>query len=698
MKKIYFIVVVLGLSVYFPVKAQFVVTDLGQQVQFGHVSAMDIDGDGDLDLLIGGESGGNNNVQLYLNNGGVFTPATSPFMPLARPSFDWGDINNDGKPDLITNGFPAGAGPLARVYTTNGTGTFTQSAIALPQLAPSCGFADLNNDGYTDIFVFGNNADGKSKILFNNKVGGFTESAQFDAYSFVDPVVSVVDFDNDKDLDLFITAGFESGVNTRFSKMFVNNNGIFTAMTIAGLFPKGNGSAVWGDYNSDGYLDLLLNGDGYLGSGEDADNYRLYRNNGGTSFTAIQAFGYRQNMTGNGGRFADWDNDGDLDIIVSGYDGTRQAVDIYLNNAGTFTAYANNAQVPGSSEGSIEVADIDADSDLDLLITGYSGNDFDGAGTVGPFNRNIAVVVKNPATTINVRPNAPTGLTFTGNQAALTLSWTAATDATTPQAALSYNLFVRNITTGQMIYYPLSDTTTGKLSLQRMGNVQLNKSWIIKGLPVGTYRWGVQAVDNSFMGSLFAKSGFIVNANGVVPIVLTDFTAIAEGKKAKIEWTTSFEQNNDHFDIERSIDGTHFTKIATVKSSANGAAIKQYQAYDNTPANGINFYRLTQVDNDGKTTIHGIKSVNFRLDPKAVVTVYPNPSVSGIGIRLSNYSGKTVSIMVTDVAGKMVHQETMAIISNQGYYKLNMTNPAKGQYLIKVMGEGMNETIKAVVQ
>lgn len=685
-------------SAFASLQAQLTVTDLGQKPQFGDISAIDIDNDGDLDLLVGGENDGIRNIQIYLNNGsGVFTPSVTSFTAVARPTFDWNDINNDGKPDLIMSGFPAGAPPFAKIYTSDGTGAFTPSAIVLPQLAPSCGFADLNNDGFTDIFVFGNKFECKAKILFSNGGTGFTESAQFDAYKFIDPVVTVIDFDNDKDLDLFVTAGDEEGAATRFSRMFVNNNGVFTEMAIAGLLPKGNGSAVWGDYNGDGYPDLLLNGDGYANSGEDADNYRLYRNNAGLTFTAIQAFGYRQNNTGNGGRFADWDNDGDLDIIVSGYNGNRQAADIYLNNAGVFSAFANNDKIPGSSEGSIEVADVNGDSKLDLLVSGYSGNDFDGeAVTTGPYNRNIAVIVTNPSGNVNVKPTAPTALQVTGNQALLTFSWIAGTDATTPQNALTYNLFLRN-NQGKYFYVPLADTLTGFVTLPRSGNVQWNTGWILKNLPPGNYHWGVQSIDNSFAGSVFATGNFVINADGTLPVVLSSFTAVAENKKARVEWVSESETNSDHFDVERSVDGQHFKAIGSVKSKQTAGANK-YTFYDNAPLNGNNLYRLIQYDRDGKRTSHGVRSVNFKLLPGASVMAFPNPATDNIGIRLINFDGKQVQVNVMDLSGKIIHAETISTSPGAGYYKLNMSLPPGGQYLILVKGDGLNETLKAVVK
>lgn len=698
-KNLLLLMALAGIS-YLPAAAQPTIKNLNFEAQHADVSFVDIDGDGDLDILISGESGPDRKLQLFKNDGaGNYTASASPFKPVTRSTFDWDDINGDGKIDLIMSGFPA-AGIFDSVYTSDGAGNFTRAtSIGLPQLSPSTGFADLNNDGFLDIYVFGNKFDGKPKIFFNDKVGGFTESAQFDAFNFVDPDVTEVDFDNDGDIDLFVNAGFEDGVGSRFSKMFVNTNGVFNVMSLTGIIPKGNGSAVWGDFDSDGDLDLLLNGDGYLGSGEDNDGvYRLYRNNGGGAFAEATTFqSYRQNSTGDGGRFFDWDNDGDLDIVVTGYNSTisRQATDIYINTAGVFTPYAFNASIPGVSESSIEVGDIDNDSDLDLVVTGFSNHDF--AGTGAP-NANVSMVVVNPATLVNIAPTPPINLSVSGGAAGLTFTWLPGTDLTTPITALTYNLFIVN-NAGKTFYYPVADTTTGRLLVPRMGNVQLNKSWKITGLPPGTYRWGVQSVDNSFRGSTFATSDFTINADGSLPVHLTSFTVVAEGSRTKISWSTASEQNNDRFEIERSTNGTNFNKLTTVKASGTTTDARQYSVYDYSPAKGMNYYRLVQYNKDGKPTNYGIKTANFKSGGVISLSVYPNPVVKDFGVRLMNYEGKSVTATLFDMTGKQIHKQVIQTATGQIDYQLNLNKkPASGNYILQLAGEGINETVQVIVK
>lgn len=486
--------------------AQMTVTNLNLRALHADASAVDYDNDGDLDLLISGEDGGTRNIGLYLNDGrGNLTqaPSAAPFVGVTRSSFGWGDVNGDGKLDLLESGFLND--PIDSLFTSDGVGHFVKSNAALPQITPGCGMADLNNDGYTDLYIFGNKFQGKSKLLMNDRAGGFTTESPFDSAEFIDTDATAVDFDNDGDIDLFVTAGEDNGV--RYSRMWVNNGGRFTERDL-GVIPKGPGSSSWMDVDGDGWLDLLLNGDGWLGTTENSNEvYRLYRNNAGIFVEDTTFQKYRQNSTGDGNRMADWDNDGDVDVIVTGWnpDLNTQKTVVYLNsgNGRSFTPWASSDSIPGVSEGSIELGDLDEDSDLDLILTGFSGNDYRGAGSA--FNEKISVVLQNPAARRNTPPSAPANLQALWTADSTVFTWDMATDATTPAASLSYNLFVVGAS-GQWYYWPLADTATGETRLPQLGNMNLSRRRVVRGLPAGVYRWGVQAVDNSFAGSVFAKA------------------------------------------------------------------------------------------------------------------------------------------------------------------------------------------------
>lgn len=91
-----------------------------------------------------------------------------------------------------------------------------------------------------------------------------------------------------------------------------------------------------------------------------------------------------------------------------------------------------------------------------------------------------------------------------------------------------------------------------------------------------------------------------------LPITLSSFTVYGEGKKNRLSWTTETEHNNAYFNIERSVNGTLWTAIARVDGAGNSQLQQSYQAVDEAPNPGINYYRLRQTDRNGQSVLFGI--------------------------------------------------------------------------------------------
>ena len=489
-------------------QSPYTIHNLNFPFQKGSISAVDIDNDGDRDIILTGEGDGQA-AQLYINNGNFdFTPTESPFNTTVFSTIVWGDLNGDGQPDAFQNGF-FDNNPVSNVFMNN-AGTFTMgTSPAETPLAPGAAMADFNNDGYPDLALFGNHniGNGSPRLYLNDGAGGWTMSTPFGEPLLIDPELSVVDFDNDGDLDIFLMAGYEETSGNRYVRLFRNDgDGNFEALEL-GIVLKGFGSAAWGDYDGDGDLDLMIMGDGWINTGEDSDVIvRIYNNDNGVFTEGVVFEPYRQNNTGQGAVFGDWNNDGSLDVIIAGWrpleGDERQAVAIFLNDGtGSFSESPDNHFIPGVSEHSLELADLDGDSDLDLIVSGYSNHNYNGEGS--SFDSNVSYILENPTTAVNEAPGMPTNLQVSTSGSSTIFSWDAPMDDTTPSASLSYNLYVQDMN-GNFILSPLANISNGFLKKQEFGNVQLNTSWTLHDLP-SEINWGVQAIDNSYIGSAFAS-------------------------------------------------------------------------------------------------------------------------------------------------------------------------------------------------
>lgn len=162
--------------------------------------------------------------------------------------------------------------------------------------------------------------------------------------------------------------------------------------------------------------------------------------------------------------------------------------------------------------------------------------------------------------------------------------------------------------------------------------------------------------------------------NTTLPITLASFTALSTADAVKLNWSTYSEQNNSHFEIYRSTNGTVFEKIATVKG-ANNSPVQQYYSYtDFNPFAGLSYYELKQVDNDGKVTSLGIKDAKQKLTTSELSVV----KLSGQDlIQLSVYSENSTQtqFQLSDINGKILLKSQVNLVS--GLQKITLPFASK---------------------
>lgn len=148
----------------------------------------------------------------------------------------------------------------------------------------------------------------------------------------------------------------------------------------------------------------------------------------------------------------------------------------------------------------------------------------------------------------------------------------------------------------------------------------------------------------------------------VVPVTWLSFNAKLENKVVLLNWKTATEINSSHFDIERSINGFQFEKIGSVKAAGNSNGISSYDFTDRLPVKGMNYYRLKQVDLDGKFSYSEIRKAEIKTELPLFV-LYNNPS-NGSSITIK--TGITPSLLgIFDIAGKKLKEISVATHSQQ---------------------------------
>lgn len=521
--------------------AQFV--DFGVEIWKGAFAVGDIDNDGDLDVIVSGDGQDPDNPEkgaILINDGaGNFTVQTGERVITAGRGGNilFGDIDGDGDLDVIFAGWGCSNPVKAGIALNDGDGNFTlANTDAYPVLVAdkitSCGFADFDLNGLLDYYFFAEGL-GNCVIYFQQPDGSFisvTNAIKTTQrygenigepidYDFVEPEVTVIDFNRDGYPDMWINAADMNCVNEgeqtqRFSYLF-KNDGFGNLSQYAGAdvpFKKANGSSSWGDVNGDGYPEMLLHGDGWLNSGENNDRiWRIFQNVGGTSIQKVwEQEIARQGSLSNGSLFVDWDNDGKLDFFTGGWNETlsRQEIALFTGNdpaAFTFTRSGlSDTYIQGASEQGLLVADLNGDNKTDLLLNGYCG---------APLNRRAAGYMLNQSANASVLPAAPTGLntaiTTGGGETMVEFTWRAPASENSKRGT-TYNLALKNTTTGKWLYNPMAVIGGERNGWRKVGgqhgNVFYNTSYELYNLPDGIYEWTVQAINGAYLGGAFAET------------------------------------------------------------------------------------------------------------------------------------------------------------------------------------------------
>jgi len=185
---------------------------------------------------------------------------------------------------------------------------------------------------------------------------------------------------------------------------------------------------------------------------------------------------------------------------------------------------------------------------------------------------------------------------------------------------------------------------------------------------------------------------------GPIPVSFLYFNAFAKNNRSLLEWKTSQEINSAYFDVERSIDAIHYEFIGKVNAAGNSQVPVAYQFTDLQPLNGLNYYRLKQVDLDGRfiyTPTRLVRFSNLQITP---VKMYPNPTAGMLFIVIpAEFAAGSKVINISNASGIVLNQVRIGYNSN-AVIKIDMSIYPKGIYFIQAIAGNLNSVQRIIVE
>lgn len=218
----------------------------------------DFDNDEDLDILATGKMFNQNVItSVYRNDKGIFTEIETNIQGVYNGNATWGDFDNDNDLDILITG-NTGNKPYTALYKYNGNTYERVVQQFLPLMNSAAAWGDFDNDMLTDFIISGEDAEGYPVcMIYKNEAGTFFKEIPVSIRPLMGCTIDVADMDKDGDPDIVMTG---ESLERPYSIVYENNLDFEFVDIMAGLPGVGEGDARWGDYDNDGDMDLVLSG------------------------------------------------------------------------------------------------------------------------------------------------------------------------------------------------------------------------------------------------------------------------------------------------------------------------------------------------------------------------------------------------------------------------------------------------------
>jgi hypothetical protein len=601
---------------------------------------LDSDNDGIFDVL---EAGGTD-----ANNDGIID-YTGTFA------------SNDSNGNGWINSKDGGSGGTSPITTTGAVGTVPTAYIGQNtdgDAVPDFRDLDSDNDGINDVLEAGltdsdNNGligtgSGASITGLNTTTGVVTGATSTVLNTDGDAVPDFRDLDSDNDgiNDVRENGGTDA-----------NNDGL-----VDGTDADGDGILSSADGNLGGFGDMNdplptdTDGDGvpnYRDLDSDNDGINDVRENGGTDAnndglvdgTDADGDGILSSADGNLGGFGDTNDPLPTDTDVDGVPNYR---DLDSDNDGINDVIEYQDT---NGNGIIDGAEINLDTNNDGLV---DGTDTDGDGILGLADGNTSGFG----------------------------------DASDPAPASTDGDSVPN-------YLDLDSDGDGINDIDEVCAIPSPGCSTLDADDDGVVDGNTDADGDGILAPADANDNTFGEGTGSLPVTFVSFNGQLINNQVKLDWKTISERNNSYFIIERSLNTQNWTEIIKVTAKGEAQTLTSYQAFDENPQVGTNYYRLWQVDKDGKREMYP-RWVDIVYNYSAINSIYPNPTIDKLNIKLKSNPKEPVQLRIINASGKVLQEIRFQKTAIEDEVVLNVKDLPNGIYFLEILSVKGRETLKFV--
>ncbi len=304
----------------------------------------------------------------------------------------------------------------------------------------------------------------------------------------------------------------------------------------------------------------------------------------------------------------------------------------------------------------------------------------------------IGVNPRNADTIVAVYANyGITNIWFCGNATTANPTWTAIEGNLTLPSIRTAAIVISN---GTVEYYV--GTSTGLYSTTQINGNGTN--WVKEGADIignaVVVDLKLRPADNRMLVATHGNGLFVTDI--LLPVQMGRFEGKIVHGKSQLYWETLTESNNKGFDIEKSADGRAFNKIGFVVGKGNTGERSVYQFTDPATAGRAQYYRLRQVDKDGKSRYSQVVKLTLDALPLQLVSVV-NPMSTNLIFTLNDAPKKALEVKLLDISGRTVLQQRFSG-NGSNVYRLNVHQLPNGAYTLLVQTEGMQEARRIIKQ